>query len=251
MNGRKIMNNNRSNKNSNSNGANSSQSNQSKEPREPGAEQPAEESRPTPPPLGAPQEPSHASLSDSSKYTSLPKNGEAGPKPGPNANYTTESTDRAKISEEPRLGSHQFQQEDYQGKYEREEKEETSRKGREREWQKEGFTESSRYSKEQVITYAALIIGLIILFFNGILGGFIVGLVVGYHFADEIMYYLRHLGALLRGANHLRMITLSGLGLAILIAIPSLVIGAVLVAVFKQVLGGKGQYSKDNRPPYS
>lgn len=248
------MNNCRSGNNS-SNGSNSSQSKKTKES---SSQKPAEETHPTTPPLGSSQEPSRAYPSDPSRdYASDPSKYAYPPKNGgkeSNASYTTESGDQSKLSEEPKLGSHQFQQEDYQKKYAREDMEEerrgeNMRRGRDR--QNEDFADSSRYSKAQVITYVALAIGLLILFFNGVLGGFIIGAVAGYHFADEIIYYIRHLPMMFRGPNHLRSLTLGALLLALFIAIPSLFIGAALVAVFKQFLMGTNHYPKNNRPPYS
>lgn len=234
------MNNGGSNKNSSKN-----ESSKPNEEKEPLSKQPSEETYPTTPPLSSSREPSRAYpsdpsrdySSDPSKYAYSSKNGQREQKP-----KETAEGDRARGSEDSKLGNHQFQQEDYQRKYRKEEageerKGETNR--REREWSKENFSDSSRYSKEQVMTYIGLALGFLIFFFNDVLGGFLIGAVAGYHFSGELLSHIRNLSHLFKGPNHLRSLTLVVLILALFIALPSLFIGAILVALFKQFLMGR------------
>lgn len=103
----------------------------------------------------------------------------------------------------------------------------------------ESWMERAAYSKEQAIVYVLLLVGLILLFFIPLLGSLIIGMVVGYYFASEIIYYLRNLDKLGAGREQrLRYIILATLVLAIFIAAPGFFIGAVVVAAFRQVLRG-------------
>ena len=106
----------------------------------------------------------------------------------------------------------------------------------------------TKYSKEQTITYILLILGLIILFFNNLLGGLILGMVAGYYFAPEIVNYIRHSGEMLAGQNQLRYVILITILLGFLISAPGIFIGAAIVTLFKQALtGGRHDSNDENR----
>lgn len=100
-------------------------------------------------------------------------------------------------------------------------------------------------NKEQTITYTLLALGIIFLFINSLLGGLIVGGIAGYYFSESVVYYIRNLNKLYDGNDQLRYIVLTGLIIGLIIAAPGIFIGAVVVAVFKEVLFKKGK--KDNR----
>lgn len=104
----------------------------------------------------------------------------------------------------------------------------------------------TNYTPEQMITYALLILGLFLLFINNFFGGLVLGMVSGYYFADNIIYYLRNIGKILGGHDHLRYITLTALLLGLFIAVPGIFIGAAIVAAFKQVIEGKTHDNKLN-----
>lgn len=102
----------------------------------------------------------------------------------------------------------------------------------------DGFSYMS-IKREQMIVYILLILGLIlILFASPLLGGLIIGMVVGYYFAADIIHYLRNIGQVVGGQDQLRYIVLAALGLGLFIAAPGIFIGAIIVATFKQVLAG-------------
>jgi hypothetical protein len=111
-------------------------------------------------------------------------------------------------------------------------------KERRRENFRQDWKSTAKYSKQQVTTYVLLLIGFIALFFNMELGGLLIGLVAGYHFAREIFYYIRYLGQMLQGQYHLRSITLAVTLLALFIAVPALFIGALIAAFFRRMVGG-------------
>lgn len=91
-------------------------------------------------------------------------------------------------------------------------------------------------NKEQTVTYILLALGILLLFFNPLFGEIIVGLVAGYHFAPQIVYYLRNLSQIFEGQDQLRYIVLTGTLIALFITAPGIFIGAVIAALFKQFI---------------
>lgn len=93
--------------------------------------------------------------------------------------------------------------------------------------------------REHTIIYLLLIIGLlVILFTNNLIGGLIIGMVAGYYFASEIIYFVRNLGQILGGQDQLRYAVLAALAIGLFIEAPGILIGAIVVAAFKQVMTG-------------
>jgi hypothetical protein len=97
----------------------------------------------------------------------------------------------------------------------------------------------TNYTREQIITYVLLILGLLLLFVNPFIGGLIIGVVAGYYFTDNIVSYLRNIGRVLSGQDHLRYITLTGLLLGLFITAPGIFIGAAIAAAFRQIVEAK------------
>ncbi|CUI15732.1 conserved putative membrane protein [Candidatus Protochlamydia naegleriophila] len=98
----------------------------------------------------------------------------------------------------------------------------------------------ARNNKEQTITYILLGIGLLLMLFvyESILGELLIGLVAGYHFAPEILFYLRNIGQVFTGQDQLRYIVLTAVLLGLFIAAPGIFIGSAIAASFKQVIQG-------------
>lgn len=95
------------------------------------------------------------------------------------------------------------------------------------------------HNPEAYITYALLIVGILLLFFDYILlGSLIVGLIAGYHFSHEIVFYLRNLTNVFAGQDQVRYIVLTAVIISLFIAVPGIFIGAIVAAVFKQVIRG-------------
>jgi hypothetical protein len=211
--------------------------NQEKKPSEaipPQAEPPKTEplASPTEPTRAYPADPTRTFSSDPSQYAYPPN------KPSseePSKVYTTESLDTARLaSEERRSAESQAQREKEKETFE-DKKEKTAETSN----MKGDFYNYMASNREQTITYVLLILGLIlILFANGLLGGLIIGMVAGYYFAPEIIYYIRNLGQIIGGRDQLRYIVLAALALGLFIAAPGIFIGAIIVATFKQVMAG-------------
>jgi hypothetical protein len=198
---------------------------------------------PTPPktePISSPNEPTRAYPADPSRTFSSDPSQYAYPpnKPvseEPTKVYTTEPLDTARIaSEDRRSVESQAQREK-----EKEAFEAKNRKTAESSNIKGDFYHYMASNREQTITYVLLILGLLlILFANGLLGGLIIGMVTGYYFAPEIIYYIRNLSQLVGGQDQHRYIVLAALALGLFIAAPGIFIGAIIVATFKQVMAG-------------
>lgn len=125
--------------------------------------------------------------------------------------------------------------------------EEPSKKEREpktdREWQKgSDVMNYMQQHKEAAITYTLLAVGILLLIFNVFLSGSIlIGLVAGYHFSHEIVFYLRNLTQIFAGQDQVRYIVLTAVIIALFIAIPGIFLGAIVAAVLKQSIWGEGQ----------
>ncbi len=103
-------------------------------------------------------------------------------------------------------------------------------------------------NKEKTITYTLLILGLLIIMFfsNNALGGIIIGLVSGYYFSEEIVNFARHIPRFFEGQDQLRYIVLGALALALLIQVPGIIVGGIVAAAFKYVMGGAERREQGN-----
>lgn len=109
------------------------------------------------------------------------------------------------------------------------------------------FFAYAKSNKEQTIAYILLVLGLLfLLFYNNLLGGLLIGLVAGYYFSSEIIYYLRNIGQVVGGQDQLRYVILTALLLGLFIAAPGIFIGALVVAVFKNTFCSSCKTSKPN-----
>lgn len=218
---------------------NDSSQNSKKPPQNP-EKKPSESLPPKTEPLSSPAEPTRAYPDDPSRTFSSDPSQYAYPpnKPSseePSKVYTTEPLDTARIASEERRSAESHAER---------EKERASFEAKNRKSEKISNIKGDFYhymasNREQTITYVLLILGLIlILFANSLLGGLIIGMVVGYYFAPEIIYYIRNLGQIVGGQNQIRYIVLAALALGLFIEAPGIFIGAIIVATFKQVMTG-------------
>lgn len=103
------------------------------------------------------------------------------------------------------------------------------------------YVEYVKQNKETIGTYLVLLIGILFLIFNVfLLGSLMIGLIAGFHFSHEIVFYLRNLTLIFSGQDQLRYIVLTAVVVALFIAIPGIFIGALVAAVFRQgILGNR------------
>jgi hypothetical protein len=90
-------------------------------------------------------------------------------------------------------------------------------------------------SNLQIITYIVLVLGLIIIFFNTLLGSMIIGSVVGFFYSDEVIYYLKNAAQMFNSKQPLHAIIIAALILGVFISTPGFFFG-IAVAAIKQLL---------------
>lgn len=186
----------------------------------------------TPPPLSSPEEPTRAHPSDPSRtYSSDPSQYATPPQQptteGPSKIYMTESTDTDRVT-----GERKSYQEN------RKEKEKKSSKMKSQN-KIEDFYQYAGSDKGPTITYILLGLGLLtLLFLNSLLGELIIGMVAGYYFSSDIVYYIRNLGQMIGSLNQLRPVVLATTLFTLFLVAPGVFIGAVIVAIFKEVIAG-------------
>lgn len=105
---------------------------------------------------------------------------------------------------------------------------------------KEKMGDLYQYAKgnpRDIFAYALMIIGIILLFFQPIYGGLLIGLVVGSYFFKEITAFAKELESFVEREGFVRSLVLGSALLAFFISLPSIFIGAALVVGIKLFLG--------------
>lgn len=86
------------------------------------------------------------------------------------------------------------------------------------------------------VAYVAMILGILILFFEPFYGGTIIGLVTGLYFSKEIMRPVKDVEGFVEELGMVRSLIFGGLLLAFFIKAPMIYIGAAVAVVFKQLI---------------
>ncbi len=87
----------------------------------------------------------------------------------------------------------------------------------------------------EAISYVLIILGIIMMFFDQMYGGLLVGIIGGIYFGDEIVAYLKSINTDLKAPDLARRLILAGLAIAFLIAAPSIFLGAAVAIVIQQL----------------
>lgn len=95
----------------------------------------------------------------------------------------------------------------------------------------------ARSNTSDTIGLAALVVGVLALFFSEFWGGVILGAVAGFYFAEPLVNFIRGFKDYLAGSGMVRAVILVGLGLGFLIAFPAFVLGCAAAAGIKYLLG--------------
>lgn len=107
----------------------------------------------------------------------------------------------------------------------------------------EAFDDLISYAKantKDTVAFVLIIIGAVMMFFDPFWAGLIVGVVGGIYFGDEVLAVIRGSNDLLETQGHARSFIAAGILFAILIAVPSLFLGAAIaIAIRHLVLDGK------------
>lgn len=99
-----------------------------------------------------------------------------------------------------------------------------------------GMYQYATSNKIKTITYLLLVLGIILIFFNNFIGTLFVGFVAGYHFSDAIVRFIQNLPQLINFDDQVQGVVMAAVALTLFIVAPGLPIGAVIVAVFKELL---------------
>jgi hypothetical protein len=91
------------------------------------------------------------------------------------------------------------------------------------------FSSGSR----DLIAYVLLVIGMILLFFQQYYGGFLIGLVAGAYFSEEINTLIKNYQTFIERQGLVRSLILGGLVIAFLISAPAIFVGIAFVVILK------------------
>lgn len=88
-------------------------------------------------------------------------------------------------------------------------------------------------STRDLIAYILLVIGIVLLFFQQYYGGFLIGLVTGAYFSEEINTLFKNYQAFVDKQGLVRSLILGGLTIAFIISAPAIFIGIAFVVILK------------------
>lgn len=86
---------------------------------------------------------------------------------------------------------------------------------------------------KDLIAYIILVLGIILLFFQPIYGGLLIGIVTGIYFAKELIAICKDLPGFIDEQGIARSLILGGLTLAFFIAAPAIFVGAAFVVLLR------------------
>ncbi|MBA3958707.1 MAG: hypothetical protein H0X51_10000 [Parachlamydiaceae bacterium] len=101
---------------------------------------------------------------------------------------------------------------------------------------KENFYDYAKTNTRDMIAYVMMILGIILLFFQPLYGGLIIGVVVGVYFAKEIIALLKDYETFIDSQGLVRSLVLGGTLLAFFISAPAIFIGAAVVVFLRLFL---------------
>jgi len=94
----------------------------------------------------------------------------------------------------------------------------------------------ARSNTADTIAYVAIILGILILFFNPFWGGIIIGVVAGLYFSKEVMTPIRRFDNFVEEQGMVRTLILGGLAVGLFIEAPWIFIGAAVAVGLKQLI---------------
>lgn len=98
--------------------------------------------------------------------------------------------------------------------------------------EKDSFQNIMDYAKSNtrdVVAYVLMIIGIILLFFQPVYGGLIIGVVAGVYFSKEIIQIIKELDRVVDQQGLVRSLIFGGTLLAFFISAPAIFVGAAVV----------------------
>lgn len=90
----------------------------------------------------------------------------------------------------------------------------------------------------ETITYILLVLGIVLLFFDQLYGGILVGLITGIYFGEEIVGYIKGWSSATDSKKVARNLIIAGIALALFISAPAIFLGAAVAIAVKQLFVG-------------
>lgn len=100
----------------------------------------------------------------------------------------------------------------------------------------EGLFSYAKSNTKDTLAYILLIIGIILLFFAPHWGAFLIGLIAGLYFSEEIIYIVQHFNDFIEEQGLVRILVLGALSVAFFIMAPFIFFGAIVGALLKKAL---------------
>lgn len=97
-----------------------------------------------------------------------------------------------------------------------------------------------KHHSRETITYVLLVLGIVLLFFQPLYGGTLVGIVTGIYFGDEIVNYLINWKGAIDAHGIARNLILGGVAVAFFISAPAIFIGMAIAIGIKQLFVTNG-----------
>ena len=95
----------------------------------------------------------------------------------------------------------------------------------------------------EAVSYFLLIVGILLLFYDAVYGGLIVGIVAGIYFGDELVNYIKNWQVSINSQNRhtevARHLILAGLATAFFVSAPAIFLGAAFSIGIKQLFIGQ------------
>lgn len=104
----------------------------------------------------------------------------------------------------------------------------------------EGLYSYAKSNTMDTFAYVFLIVGLVLLFFQPLYGGAIIGIVAGVYFSDEIAWVIRNANSFIESQGVVRCLIIGGLVLAFFISAPTIFVFTAVTVGLKQLIAPQG-----------
>jgi len=100
---------------------------------------------------------------------------------------------------------------------------------------KDTLVDYFRLHTRETVAYILLILGIILLFFQPLIGGILVGIIAGIYFGDELVAYLTHWNDNVHTERVAKHLILIGVAIAFFISAPAIFLGIAIAIIIKQL----------------
>lgn len=103
----------------------------------------------------------------------------------------------------------------------------------------EGLLDYFKNHSRETISYILLILGILLLFYEPVYGGLLVGIIAGIYFGDELIHYIKNWKTSINSQNRYaevaRHLISAGVAIAFFISAPAIFLGAAISIGIKQL----------------